>query len=115
MSAPCKCLPRNADALISEIITATPQVIADTHKGLPRGFPAQVVDTILNGLSHSTKRLQDRPVGGQRDVLRCGERFRPAPLTWPQTSWLMSVVIICQAVLLRAYANCYAGMFNGCE
>jgi len=51
-------LPRNADALISEIITATPQVIADTHKGLPRGFPAQVVDTILNGLSHSTKRLQ---------------------------------------------------------
>jgi serine/threonine-protein kinase HipA len=51
-------LPRNADALISEIITATPQVIADTHKGLPRGFPAQVVDTILNGLSHSSKRLQ---------------------------------------------------------
>jgi serine/threonine-protein kinase HipA len=51
-------LARNGDALISEIIGATPQVIADTHKGLPRGFPAQVLDTILNGLTHSAKRLE---------------------------------------------------------
>ncbi len=50
-------LPRNAHALIAEIRTATPRVMAEVQKGLPRGFPARVLDTILEGLSNSMQRL----------------------------------------------------------
>jgi hypothetical protein len=31
--------------------------MADVQRGLPRGFPAQVLDTILKGLGNSTQRL----------------------------------------------------------
>jgi serine/threonine-protein kinase HipA len=51
-------LARNANALIAEIHAATPKVITDVQRGLPRGFPAQVLDTILKGLSNSTQRLE---------------------------------------------------------
>jgi serine/threonine-protein kinase HipA len=50
-------LATNADALIAETVAATPKVIADVQRGLPRAFPAHVLDTILKGLSRSTTQL----------------------------------------------------------
>jgi serine/threonine-protein kinase HipA len=51
-------LARNAYALMADIHAATPKVITEVQRGLPRGFPAQVLDPILEGLSNSTQRLE---------------------------------------------------------
>jgi serine/threonine-protein kinase HipA len=52
-------LARSADALIAEILAVVPKVMTSVQKGLPRGFPAQVLDTILKGLSDSAQRLEE--------------------------------------------------------
>jgi serine/threonine-protein kinase HipA len=50
-------LARNANALLAQIQAATPRVITEVQRGLPRGFPARVLDTILEGLGKSARRL----------------------------------------------------------
>ena len=50
-------LARNANALLAQIQAATPKVITEVQRGLPRGFPARVLDTILEGLGKSAQRL----------------------------------------------------------
>src|SRR3990172_5802739 len=47
-----------AEPLIEEILAATPNVIASVQTDLPRGFPQQVLDTILKGLTDSAKQLE---------------------------------------------------------
>ena len=51
----------SAEALIADILAATPAVIDSVQKGLPAGFPQRVVDAILTGLSKSAKRLETMP------------------------------------------------------
>lgn len=48
-----------AEPIIEEILAATPGVIISVEKHLPKGFPQHVLDTILNGLSQSAKRLEE--------------------------------------------------------
>ena len=50
-----------AEPLIEEILAATPNVIASVQTDLPRGFPQQVLDTILKGLTDSAKQLEAMP------------------------------------------------------
>lgn len=60
MAAQCG-LGRSAESLITDILAATPAVIASVQKNLPRGFPQRVLDSILNGLSKSAKQLEAMP------------------------------------------------------
>jgi serine/threonine-protein kinase HipA len=53
-------LAANADALIGEMFAAIPGVIASVQKGLPKAFPAHVLDPILSGLEFSAKRLEPK-------------------------------------------------------
>lgn len=52
---------RSAESLITDILAATPAVIASAQKNLPKGFPQRVLDTILNGLSKSARQLEAMP------------------------------------------------------
>jgi serine/threonine-protein kinase HipA len=54
-------LGETAEPLIKDILAATPAVIASVQKNLPRGFPRQVLDAILKGLSKSAKQLEAMP------------------------------------------------------
>ncbi|MGQ0833685.1 MAG: type II toxin-antitoxin system HipA family toxin [Gammaproteobacteria bacterium] len=47
-----------ADSLIDEVLDATAAVIQNMQRGLPRAFPARVLETILEGLSASATRLR---------------------------------------------------------
>jgi serine/threonine-protein kinase HipA len=47
-----------AEAIINEILTRTPQVLAAVQKATPKGFPQNVLDPILAGLSESAKKLE---------------------------------------------------------
>ncbi|MFM9968414.1 MAG: type II toxin-antitoxin system HipA family toxin [Burkholderiales bacterium] len=51
-------LGESAEALINEVLAATPGVVASVQKGLPKEFPQQVLDTILQGLMKSAKQLE---------------------------------------------------------
>ncbi len=55
-------LGETAEPLIKDILAATPAVIASVQKNLPKGFPQQVLDSILQGLSKSAKQLEAMPV-----------------------------------------------------
>lgn len=48
----------SAESLITRILSATPTVIASVQQKLPRGFPQQVLDSILHGLAESARRLE---------------------------------------------------------
>jgi len=61
MAAQCG-LGETAEPLIQEILAATPAVIASVQKNLPKGFPQQVLDSILKGLMKSAKQLEAMPV-----------------------------------------------------
>jgi serine/threonine-protein kinase HipA len=54
-------LGRSAEPLITDILAATPAVIASAQKDLPKGFPQRVLDAILTGLSKSAKQLEAMP------------------------------------------------------
>lgn len=54
-------LGETAEPLIKEVLAATPAVIESVQKKLPRRFPQRVLDTILNGLSQSARRLESMP------------------------------------------------------
>lgn len=47
-----------AESLINDVIAATPEVIASAQRDLPRKFPQQVLDSVLQGLAESAKRLE---------------------------------------------------------
>ena len=48
-----------AQAVIDELVAATPKVIANVAGSLPAGFPAVVSDSIFDGLQTACKRLGD--------------------------------------------------------
>lgn len=48
---------RDAQFLMDELITRTPQVIASVSAQLPEGFPAHVASTIFDGLQDAARRL----------------------------------------------------------
>jgi serine/threonine-protein kinase HipA len=50
-------LKMSGDELITEVLKATPVVITEVQRGLPRGFPSQVLDSILEGLRASAEQL----------------------------------------------------------
>lgn len=54
-------LGETAAPLIKEILAATPTVVASVQKHLPKGFPQQVLDSILQGLSDSARKLETMP------------------------------------------------------
>ncbi|MEP7244296.1 MAG: type II toxin-antitoxin system HipA family toxin [Gammaproteobacteria bacterium] len=47
----------NADAIVTELLEATPGVLAGVQKGLPRSFPARVLGPVLEGLEKSSRLL----------------------------------------------------------
>ena len=52
---------QSADSLITDILAATPDVIAAVQKNLPKRFPQRILDPILTGLSKSAKQLEAMP------------------------------------------------------
>lgn len=60
MAARCGLGP-SAESLIAEIMAATPVIVDSVRNDLPKGFPPQVAEAILTGLSRSTKRLEAMP------------------------------------------------------
>jgi serine/threonine-protein kinase HipA len=55
-------LGRDAEAIIREVIAATPGVISSVQRAVPASFPQQVLDAIFDGLSDSARRLEAMPV-----------------------------------------------------
>ena len=51
----------NAEPLIEEILKRTPDVVASVQREIPAGFPLNVLDKILSGLTYSAKRLAAMP------------------------------------------------------
>jgi serine/threonine-protein kinase HipA len=51
----------SAEPLIEEVLRATPAVIESAQAELPRGFPQHVLDSILQGLGDSARRLAAMP------------------------------------------------------
>jgi serine/threonine-protein kinase HipA len=47
----------DSGAIIDEMIATTPAVIDKAAKGLPRGFPQQMLDRVLDGMRRSAQRL----------------------------------------------------------
>ena len=60
MAARCG-VGQSAESLITDILAATPNVIASVQKNLPKGFPEGVLVPILTGLSKSAKQLEAMP------------------------------------------------------
>jgi serine/threonine-protein kinase HipA len=60
MAAQCG-VAETAEPLIRDILAATPAVIASVQKNLPKGFPQQVLDAILQGLMKSAEQLEAMP------------------------------------------------------
>jgi len=57
-----KCgLGETAEPIINKILSQTPEVLGSVQGKVPKDFPQQVLDTILNGLSESAKRLDSMP------------------------------------------------------
>lgn len=54
---------QSADSLITEVLAATPDVVASVQKNLPKGFPQRVLDPVLTGLSKSARQLESMPAG----------------------------------------------------
>ena len=54
-------LGETAEAIIAEVLAATPQVVESVQKQTPKGFPQRVLDAILKGLLDSAKRLRAMP------------------------------------------------------
>ena len=51
-------LGESAEPLINDILRKTPSVVAAVQKHIPRGFPQEVVDSILNGVLASAKTME---------------------------------------------------------
>lgn len=51
----------NAEPLIAEIIRRTPDVVTAVQREVPDGFPSDVLDKILSGLTDSARRLAAMP------------------------------------------------------
>jgi serine/threonine-protein kinase HipA len=51
-------LGRDMDAIIDDVVERTPHVIDTVAAKLPRGFPAQVFDTITKGLRRAADELR---------------------------------------------------------
>lgn len=51
----------NAEPLIEDILKRTPDVVASVQRELPDGFPSNVLDKILSGMTNSAKKLAAMP------------------------------------------------------
>ena len=51
----------NAEPLIGEILKRTPDVVTSVQREVPDGFPPNVLDRILSGLTDSSRRLAAMP------------------------------------------------------
>lgn len=52
---------KDAEPIIANILTNTSQVVSAVQKKIPDGFPAEILDPILNGLTQQAKKLEDMP------------------------------------------------------
>jgi len=55
-------LGENAEDIIEGILQATPNVIDTVQSLLPDNFPAQVADSILQGVNRTVERLKAMPI-----------------------------------------------------
>lgn len=55
----------SAEPLIEDILTRTPQVLAEVERKMPNTVPSHVADAILGGLRSSAKTLQEIPAGAR--------------------------------------------------
>ena len=51
----------SAEPLIEDILKRTPDVVASMQRDTPEGFPQNVLDKILSGLTGSAKKLAAMP------------------------------------------------------
>ena len=54
-------IAENAEPLIEEILKRTPGVVTSIQREVPDGFPQNVLDGILSGLTNSSRRLAAMP------------------------------------------------------
>ena len=54
-------IAENAEPLIEEILKRTPDVVTLIQREVPDGFPQNVFDRILSGLTDSSRRLAAMP------------------------------------------------------
>ena len=53
-----RCGIADMEAIIADLVSRTPAVIERVQSLIPKGFPAQIADTIFNGVRASSERLQ---------------------------------------------------------
>jgi serine/threonine-protein kinase HipA len=46
-------------AIVQDVIDRTPDVVKQVHDKIPKGFPAQIADSILDGIKACTERLKE--------------------------------------------------------
>lgn len=52
---------KTAEPLIGEILEAVPRAISSVQKEIPKDFPQHVLDSVLQGIERSAKRLESMP------------------------------------------------------
>ena len=52
----------NAESLLQELVARTPEVVAQVHAELPRGFSQEVADKVLGGLLSAARALEAMPM-----------------------------------------------------
>jgi serine/threonine-protein kinase HipA len=50
---------KTAEPIIAEILAKTPQVVAAVQREIPKGFPQNILDPILGGLTESARNLEN--------------------------------------------------------
>ena len=53
-----RCGIADMEAIIADLVSRTPAVIEQVQSAIPKGFPAQIADTILDGVRASSERLK---------------------------------------------------------
>ena len=51
----------DVEALLEDLVSRTPGVIAEVQRQLPPGFSQKVADSVLGGLAQSARRLEAMP------------------------------------------------------
>jgi serine/threonine-protein kinase HipA len=46
-------------SIVQDVIDRTPDVVKQVHDKIPKGFPAQIADSLLNGIKASTERIKE--------------------------------------------------------
>ncbi|HZL47144.1 MAG TPA: hypothetical protein VFC28_13045 [Opitutaceae bacterium] len=56
-----RCGIADMEAIIADIVSRTPAVIDRVQAAIPKGFPAQIADSIFDGVLASAERLKSEP------------------------------------------------------